>query len=112
MPTGELVLLNSYLVDLGLASYDSSPVIDNDDHDDTHRMMDDWNPCQDDYNSIQNNPYFRSDDVEMVNEGFRSSNPAHNICKFYRANGKCSRGKDCKFIHVQGSAIGTYDDLD
>jgi hypothetical protein len=108
LPTGELVILNSYLIELGLASFDKSPVKDNDDHaNDAQRLMDAWNPCEDDYNSIQNNRYFRSDDVEMVKDGIRSSHPSRNICKFYRANGKCSRGKDCKFLHVQASSLGT-----
>ena len=125
--------IQSHLVSLGLASYDTSPVavdqklteniltenilteniltenLDSTASSDRFKdPFDEWDPLSEDFTSIRNNPHFRQDNVEMVNEGF-ATEAARNekICKFYSANGRCSRGKDCRFIHVQAS-IGKF----
>ena len=117
--------IQSHLVNLSLASYNISPVeqiltepVDQiltenilaenlNSTESSERFkdpLDEWDPLKEDFTSIRNNPHFRQDNVEMVNEGFATDTARNdNICKFYSANGRCSRGNDCRFLHVQAS---------
>ena len=68
-----------------------------------------WDPLSADFESIQNNLHFRSDDVEMVHNDFRLTNPDAKICKFFLAGKTCWKGDDCRFLHSLDPPIGELD---
>ena len=49
-------------------------------------MVENWDPLKEDFDSIQNNPYFQLDNVEMANADFQTGDPSKKICRFFRAN--------------------------
>lgn len=58
-----------------------------------------FDPLKEDYDSITNTYKFRNDDVQMVNEHYQPKDQ-RRICKFYRVNKFCARGKACHFEHI------------
>jgi len=43
-----------------------------------------WDPLRSDYESIDNRPDFRSDDVDLVQHGFSTKDQYRKVCKWYR----------------------------
>lgn len=69
-----------------------------------------WNPMASDYMSPSNRPHFEPGNVEMATENYKSGDD-RRLCKFYRATKKCSRGNNCKFLHIfTGDSYHTKDE--
>ena len=68
-----------------------------------------WNPMETDYASKNNLPtksknFHPAFDNETIEEEKR-------VCRFYRANGRCARGDNCRYLHVQ-TGVSFFDDVD
>ena len=58
-----------------------------------------WNPMETDYTSKKNLPtksksFHPAFDNETIEDEKR-------VCRFFRANGRCARGDNCRYLHVQ-----------
>ena len=68
-----------------------------------------WNPMETDYTSKNNLPtksksFHPAFDNETIEDEKR-------VCRFFRANGRCARGDNCRYLHVQ-TGVSFLDNVD
>ncbi|KAK6175376.1 hypothetical protein SNE40_013852 [Patella caerulea] len=102
----EEVCFNLELIRLGFAQAlvnrpETPPQIDDE-------MLLDWDPMQEDYNSIRNSYKIDVDDPSVATMSYDAKDD-RRICRWYNTPGECWRGDRCPYLHIKKTDVITQD---
>ncbi|XP_050411820.1 uncharacterized protein LOC126826787 [Patella vulgata] len=102
----EEVCFNLELIRLGFAQAlinrpETPPQIDDE-------LLLDWDPMQEDFNSIRNSYKIDVDDPSVATMSYDAKDD-RRICRWYNTPGECWRGDRCPYLHIKKTDVITQD---